>query len=91
MLILLVILKTSSGLLMEGDVAVPKSLSGGRVSNSFVPDPSQLWTNGVVPYMFETLQLENGTEEPTFSDEHKQMIKKAMDHISEQVPCIKFQ
>ena len=90
MWILLVILKTCSGLLIEGDVAVPRSSAGDKVSNSFVSDPSQLWTNGIVPYLFETLQLENGTAEPIFSDEHKQMIKDAMAHISEQVPCIKF-
>ena len=86
----LIILKYCCGELIEGDVAIPRSQTGGKVEDSFLLDSSQLWSNGIVPYLFETLQLENGTAEPIFSDEHKQMIKDAMAHISEQVPCIKF-
>ena len=86
----LIILKYCSGDLIEGDVAIPRSQTGGKIKDSFLLDSSQLWSNGIVPYLFETLQLENGEEEPIFSDNNTQMMRDAMAHISEQVPCIKF-
>ena len=76
--------------LLEGDVAVPRSPTGGKVRDSFLLAPTQLWSNGVVPFLFETLPLENGGEEPIFNDGHKQMIRDAVNHISQKVPCIKF-
>ena len=86
------LLSFSRGLdaLVQGDVAVPRSTTGEKVRDSFLLNPSQLWSNGLVPFVFETLQLEGGGEEPIFSDQHKQIIRDAMAHISEQVPCIKF-
>ena len=90
MWILFFILTPCSGELIEGDVAVPRSQTGGNVKDSFLLDSSQLWSNGIVPYLFETLQLENGEEEPIFSEDNKQMMRDAMAHISEQVPCLKF-
>ena len=76
--------------LMEGDVALPRSSTGEEVRGSFLLDNSQLWSNGIVPFVFETLQLVNGGEEPLFSDQHKQLIREAMSKISKRVPCIRF-
>ena len=87
-----VLLPLSRGLeqLLEGDVAVPTSSTGDTVQDSFLLAPSKLWSNGIVPYLFEKLPLEGGGEESIFSDYHKQMIREAMAHISEKVPCIQF-
>ena len=76
--------------LLEGDVAMPRSPAGMKVEDTFLLNTNQLWSNGVVPFIFEKLLLEGGGEEPIFSDKNKQMIRKAMAHISEKVPCIKF-
>ena len=76
--------------LMEGDVAVPRSLTGGKVRDSFLLDASQLWSNGIVPFRFETLALEDGGVEDIFSDDHKQLIREAISHISTHVPCLVF-
>ena len=76
--------------LEEGDVAVPRSSSGETVRESFIMDPSQLWPDGKVPYLFETLPLEDGGEEPLFHEDHKQMMREAMSHINKMVPCIQF-
>eukprot|EP00092_Neocalanus_flemingeri_P028146 GFUD01030567.1.p1 GENE.GFUD01030567.1~~GFUD01030567.1.p1 ORF type:complete len:516 (-),score=125.26 GFUD01030567.1:65-1612(-) len=76
--------------LMEGDVATPRSPSGEKVKDSFILDSNQLWTGGVVPYKFEMLPLDDGGEEPLFSDKDKEMIEEALNHISEMVPCIQF-
>ena len=83
-------LNSCSGVLIEGDIAVPSFSTGGDVRNSFLLNSSQLWSDGIVQYLFETLTLHNGEEEPLFSDDHKQMIRYAMFHISGQVPCIAF-
>ena len=76
--------------LIEGDMAVPTASSHGDVKNSFLLDQSQLWSNGLVPFVIETLDLGGGVEEPIFSDSNMQLIRKAMAHIEEQVPCIRF-
>ena len=76
--------------LTEGDLAVPTTSSQGDVNNSSLLDQSRLWSNGLVPFVFETLDLGGGVEEPIFSDSDMQLIRKAMAHIEEQVPCIRF-
>ena len=90
--LLLGVLTLSKGLnaLIEGDIAVPNSSNQGDVKNSFLLNPSQLWANGLVPFVFETLDLGGGMEEQIFSDSHKQLIREAMAHIEAQVPCIRF-
>ena len=53
--------------LVEGDVAVAVSQGGGQARHTFVTDPSNLWTNGIVFYRFEMFEWD-GVEEPIFSD-----------------------
>ena len=53
--------------LVEGDVAVPVSQGGGQTRNTFVTDPSHLWSNGIVFYRFETFEWD-GVEEFIFTD-----------------------
>ena len=68
-------------LLLPVLMALPRGLNA---------DQSQLWPNGLVPYTFEKMVFMNGEEEEWFSGQDKQLIRKAMSHISEQVPCISF-
>ena len=53
-LALFLILQISSGLadLVEGDIAVPQTTKGDSVADAFLSDPSQLWPNGFVPFVF---------------------------------------
>ena len=81
---------TALDALIEGDIALPSSSRQGDVRDSFLLAPSQLWSNGIVPYRFETLVLAEGVEEPIFRAEDMQLLREAMEHISAQVPCIHF-
>ena len=92
LLMLFVSVPVSRGfdILLEGDIAKPRYSSMENVRDSFLQSPSKLWSNGLVPFRFEMLLLEDGGIEPIFRDEHKQLIRDAMSHISEKVPCIKF-
>ena len=53
--------------LVEGDVALPVSQGGGQARHTFVTDPSNLWSSGIVFYRFEMFEWA-GVEEPIYSD-----------------------
>ena len=53
--------------LVEGDVAVAVTQGGGQARDTYVTDPSNLWSNGRINYRFET-DVWNGVEEPIFSE-----------------------
>ena len=53
--------------LVEGDVAVAVSRGGGQARHTFVTDPSNLWSNGIVFYTFETYEY-YGVVVPIFID-----------------------
>ena len=62
----------------------------GGLKNSFLSNPSELWSNGIVPFVFETIVFLGGEEEPIFAESEKEMIREAMANIEELVPCIRF-
>ena len=79
--------------LVEGDIAVPTTddvTTFAKTKNTFVTDVNKLWSGGRIPYRFEEWELEDGGTEPLFSDEDKTLIKQALQHIMDNIPCIQF-
>ena len=90
-LVPLILVHLFSGIqgLLEGDLAVPRTL-GGQTQDSFTTNQNNLWSEGLVPFLFETLELGDGWEEPIFRERDIELMRKAMKHISDRVPCIRF-
>ena len=79
--------------LVEGDIAVPTTddvTTFAKTKNTFVTDVNKLWSGGRIPYRFEEWELKDGGTEPLFSDEDKTLIKQALQHIMDNIPCIQF-
>ena len=77
--------------LIESDIAMtPETSTKGQAQQSFLVDKSLLWPRGIVNYQFESFFHDNGTKEEWFDETDKADIRSAMDHISENVPCIRF-
>ena len=80
----------------EGDIAVPTISSGkSKVANAFTTGKSKLWEHGRVPFMFKDFEFKDEASgrmvsEPLFTEEDKKVIRDALHHISNNVPCIKF-
>ena len=79
--------------LVEGDIAVPTTVddtSSVKTKNTFVTDANNLWSSGIIHYRFATRILVSGGTEPLFSLEDVTLIKQALQHIMDNVPCIQF-
>ena len=82
--------------LLEGDIAVHAVMDNkDEVKNAFTTEKNRLWENGLVPYIFKELEYideDSGklVSEPVFGDQEKKNITDSLQHISENVPCIKF-
>jgi hypothetical protein len=75
--------------MVEGDIAVPGTHIGNSTQGSFLADVTKLWPNGIVFYRFEMFDFD-GITEHLFLDEQVANITTALDHIMQEVPCIKF-
>merc|ERR1712142_319341 len=75
------LLQRNIALYDEGhDVVKSKTFHGNPLDREQIT----LWEDGDVPYMFHT----SGAWD--FSDEEKDVIRRALKHISDNVPCIQF-
>ena len=75
--------------LVEGDVVMPVTKGGGMTKNAFLNDPSNLWSNGVVFYRFETFKWEEG-EKPIFDEQQIDSIRTIFQDIKREIPYLKF-
>jgi hypothetical protein len=75
--------------LVEGHIAVPGIHISTSTQGSFLTDVTKLWPNGVVFYRFEMFDFD-GITKNLFLDEQVKNITTALDHIMQEVPCIKF-
>ena len=79
--------------LLERNIAIHNKGSVEEKSKTYHPDPTDrdqisLWEGGDVPYMFGEEYLWRTAK--FFTDEEKGVIPRALKHISDNVPCIKF-
>jgi len=76
--------QTKYNLLLQ-NIAIPMKDYDGKTAKTFHPNPTDkisLWEGGDVPFMFDY-----GHE---FTEEEKEIIRKALKYISDNVPCLKF-
>ena len=64
---------------IEGDIAVIDA-EPGSTQNAFRSERDKLWDRGEVPFVLDF----------EFSQDDEKMIRDAMQHVTDQVPCIKF-
>ena len=85
--------------LVEGDIAVggfPDVINdSGQVSQAFVNMTERLWLGGIIPFAFKEFQFVDEVSgkmvtEPLFSTEYKNLIKRALQHVMNHVPCLIF-
>ena len=81
--------------LLERNIAIHDKGSVDEKSKTFHPNPTDrdqisLWEGGDVPFMFNHWYRGVAETEEDFTDEEKEVIRRALKHISDNVPCIKF-
>lgn len=81
--------------LLQRNIALHDKESDDGKLKTFHPNPIDreqisLWEDGDIPFIFSVWYT--GVQEFTedFSDKEKDVIRKALKHISDNVPCIKF-
>ena len=81
--------------LLERNIAIHDKDSSEEKSKTFHPNPTdrdqiRLWEGGDVPFMFSHWYKGVAETEEDFSNKEKEVIRKALKHISDNVPCIRF-
>jgi len=81
--------------LLQRNIALHDKESDDGKSKTFHPNPIDreqisLWKDGDVPFMFSVYYTGVQKYKEDFSDKEKDVIRRALKHISDNVPCIKF-
>ena len=71
--------------IIEGDIAVEDGLSLSTARNSFIRDPSSLWSNARVHYTFDS---DKGGD--ILREDQKAIITEVLDYFEKEVPCLQF-